>query len=173
MRLTPLPEEQWDERTRQVLAMMLPASRHNPRGAGNLLATLVRHPDLTESFLPFSARLLMNSTLPPRLRELVILRVAHRNACAYEWAHHVKFAARAGLSEAEIEAAGRGEATEELEVAILAAVDELETTSNVTESIWNVLAKHLDEQQLMDLVFTVGSYRMTAMVINAFGIEPD
>ena len=83
------------------------------------------------------------------MRELAILRVARRCACAYEWAHHVKIAARAGLSEAEIEAAGRGEvaasvasaslassrlasaslASFELDSAVLSAVDELATSA--------------------------------------------
>src|SRR5512135_2108655 len=109
VRLGPLPEEQWDDRTRAALAALLPPERRNPRGAGNALATLARHPDLAEAFLPFNTRLLLRSTLPARLRELAILRVARRSGCAYEWAHHTKIAAKAGLSEAEIEAAGKGE----------------------------------------------------------------
>src|SRR6476646_7178461 len=95
---------------RAALAALLPPDRRNPRGAGNALATLARHPDLAEAFLPFNTRLLLRSTLPPRLRELAILRVARRSGCAYEWAHHVRIAAKAGLSEAEIEAAGNGKA---------------------------------------------------------------
>ena len=109
MRLAPLPDEQWDERTRAALAGFLPRKLRDARGAGNALATLVRHPDLAEAFLGFNVHLLVRSTLPPRLRELAILRVARRCGCAYEWVHHVKIAARAGLSEAEVEAAGRGE----------------------------------------------------------------
>jgi len=108
VRLGPLPEEQWDDRTRAALAALLPPERRNPRGAGNALATLARHPDLAEAFLPFNTRLLLRSTLPPRLRELAILRVARRSGCAYEWAHHIRIAAKTGLSEAEIEAAGDG-----------------------------------------------------------------
>ena len=49
MRLPPLPGDQWDERERAALAGLLPEHRRNPRGAGNALATLVRHPDLTET----------------------------------------------------------------------------------------------------------------------------
>jgi alkylhydroperoxidase family enzyme len=78
MRLPPLPEDQWDERAEAALASLLPPGRRNPQGAGTALATFVRDPDLTESFLPFSTRLLLSSTLPPRLRELAILRIARR-----------------------------------------------------------------------------------------------
>jgi 4-carboxymuconolactone decarboxylase len=193
MRLPPLPEDQWDDRTRAALAALLPPDRRNARGAGHAMATLARHPELTETFLPFSTRLLLHSTLPPRVRELAILRVARRCACAYEWAHHVKIAARAGLSEAEIEAAGQGQAdggfaspglasaeldsaeldSAELDSAVLSAVDELGDTCNVSDLTWAALGEHLDERQLMDLVFTIGAYSMLAMALNAFGVEPE
>ena len=42
MRLPPLPEDQWDERTRAALAALLPPDRRNPQGAGNAMATLAR-----------------------------------------------------------------------------------------------------------------------------------
>ena len=193
MRLPPLPEDQWDERTRAALAALLPPERRNPQGAGNAMATLARHPDLTATFLPFNTRLLLHNTVPPRLRELAILRVARRCACAYEWAHHVKIAARAGLSEAEIEAAGRGEAAASpasaeldsavldsavldsavLDRAVLSAVDELGDTCNLSDATWATLGEHLDERQLMDLVFTIGAYSMLAMAFNTFGVEPE
>ena len=94
MRVPPLPADQWDEAVDHALAGMLPEERRNPADAGNILATLVRHPDLTRAFLRFNVHLLFSSTLPPRLRELAILRVAHRHHCDYEWVHHVKHGPR-------------------------------------------------------------------------------
>ena len=178
VRLGPLPEEQWDDRTRAALAALLPPDRRNPSGAGNALATLARHPDLAEAFLPFSTHLLLRSTMPPRLRELAILRVARRSGCAYEWAHHTKIAVEAGLSAAEIEAAGRGEdpgelASAELDRAVLDAVDELAGSCNLSDRTWGTLSAYLDERQLMDLVFTVGAYVLLAMAFNTFGVEPE
>jgi 4-carboxymuconolactone decarboxylase len=173
MRLSPLPEDQWDERVRAALATLLPEKRLNPRGAGNALATLVRHPDLTEAFLAFSGHLLVRSTLPPRVRELVILRIARRRDCGYEWAHHVRMATKVGLTEAEIDAAGRGEATGELESTVLTAADELDDTSTLSDKTWSLLGEHLDEHQRMDLVLTIGAYCMVAMAFNAFGVEPE
>jgi AhpD family alkylhydroperoxidase len=173
VRLTPLPDDQWDGRVRDALAVLVPEHRLNPHGAGNALATLVRHPDLTAAFLTFNKHLMLRSTLPPRLRELVILRVARRRDCAYEWSHHVTWAARLGLSAAEIDAAGEGKATGELEAAVLAAVDELDLGSQLSDPTWATLGEHLDERQRMDLVFTIGAYCMMAMAFNAFGVEPE
>lgn len=171
MPLPPLPDEQWTDRTRSALAVLLPEHRRNVRGAGSALATLARHPDLAEAFLTFSKHLMLNSTLPAGLREIAILRVARRRACVYEWNHHVRIAAKAGLSAAEIEAAGRGQAEDALKRAVLKAVDELEEHSTLSSGTWATLGEHLDERQLMDLIFTVGGYCLMAMAFNAFGVE--
>jgi 4-carboxymuconolactone decarboxylase len=173
MRLAPLPDDEWDGRARAALAVLLPENRLNVRGAGNALATLVRHPDLTAALMTFNKHLMLHSSLPARLRELAILRVARRRSCAYEWSHHVRMAMKLGLSEAEIEAAGNGRATGELETAVLTAVDELDHDSRLSDPTWAALDEHLDERQRMDLVFTIGAYCMLAMAFNTFGVEPE
>jgi 4-carboxymuconolactone decarboxylase len=173
MRLAPLADDEWDDQARAALSGFLPSSRRNASGAGNALATLIRHPDLTKAFLGFNVHLLARSSLPPRLRELAILRVAARRGCAYEWTHHVTMAGEAGLSATEIEAAGQGKADGELDGAVLAAVDELDRDSNLSDPTWATLSRHLDERQRMDLVFTIGAYCLLAMAFNTFGIEPE
>jgi AhpD family alkylhydroperoxidase len=170
MRIAPLSEEEWDDQTLAALAGFLPKRLLNPQGAGNALGTLVRHPDLAKSFLAFNVHLLARSTVPPRLRELAILRVAQRRDCAYEAAHHAEMAGKVGLSAEEIEAARQGKATDELDAAVLAAVDELDVESKVSDRTWATLSAHLDEHQRMDLVFTIGAYCMLAMAFNTFGV---
>ena len=171
MRLEPLPADQWDEAVQRSLADMLPEDRRNPRDAGNLLATLARHPELARAFLRFGGYLLTRSTLPPRVREQVILRVAHRRGCAYEWTHHVALGKRVGLSDADIDAARSGDATDEFDRAVLAAVDELDEKTNLSDATWAALSERLDERQRMDLVFTIGGYTALAMALNTFGVE--
>ncbi len=43
----------------------------------------------------------------------------------------------------------------------------------VSDATWETLAGDLDEQQLMDLVFTVGAYEVLAMAFRSFGVELD
>ncbi len=173
VRVPPLPADQWDDAVDHALSGMLPPERRNPEAAGNLLATLVRHPKLTRSFLRFNNHWMFSSPLPDRLRELAVLRVAHRRACEYEWRHHVRMGGEAGLSDDVIEGIQRGEAVDELDRAVLAAVDELEDKSEIADATWATLSEHLDERQRMDLVFTIGCYGALAMAINTFGVEPD
>jgi AhpD family alkylhydroperoxidase len=172
-RLTPLTDEEWGELESEAVTGLLPRFRHNPSGAGAAVATMMHHPALTRAVLTFNFHLLLRSSLPARLRELAILRVAQRRGCAYELVHHRVMAAQVGLTEAEIDAATEGKATEALDAAVLTAVDELETSSNLTDATWAALGAHLDEQQRMDLVFTIGCYAMLAMAFNTFGIEPE
>jgi 4-carboxymuconolactone decarboxylase len=171
MRLSPLPADQWDDAVQRALADMLPAGRRNPRDAGNALATLVRHPDLARAFLRFNVHLLFRSTLPPRVREQAILRVAHRRGCAYEWSHHVALGKKEGLSDDDIAAIRRGEPADDIGRIVVGAVDELEEKSNLSDATWAALAEHFDERQRMDLVFTVGCYGALALAFNTFGVE--
>ncbi|MBC7302812.1 MAG: carboxymuconolactone decarboxylase family protein [Nocardia sp.] len=178
MRLAPLPAEEWDDRTRDALRLLLPRARRNPEGAGPAMSTLVRHPDLTEAFLHFSVYLLFRSTVPARVRELAILRVAHRRQCAYEWHHHTRMSADAGLDDAGITAADiagvqLGELDDAFDQAVLDAVDELEEQSRLSDRTWATLSQRLDERQRMDLVFIVGGYGVLAMAFNTFDISPE
>ena len=165
MRLPPLPADQWDEATQRALSAMT-----NP-DANNALSTLAHHPALAKAFLRFNVHLLYSSTLPARIRELAVLRVAHRRQCGYEWEHHASMAKRLGITEDEIEAVRRGESNDEFERAVLTGVDELEEKSELSDETWAALGERLDHRQRMDYIFTVGCYATLAMAFNTFGVE--
>jgi AhpD family alkylhydroperoxidase len=174
MRLPPLPADQWDEAVQRALAPMLPAD--GPRDANNALATFAHHPALAKAFLRFNVHLLYSSTLPGRIRELAILRVAHRRDCLYEWTQHVALAKNEGITDDEIAAvqsyagedAGNFDAFER---AVLTGVDELDEKSQLSDQTWAALGERLNDQQRMDFVFTVGCYTLLAMAFNTFGIQ--
>ena len=126
MRLAPLPADEWDGAVDEALAVMLPKERRTPDKASNILSTFVHHPALLKEFLRFNVHLLFRSTLPPRERELAILRVAHRTGSEYEWVQHVRMGKNEGLTEQDVAGVQRGEAADEFDRTILAAVDELD-----------------------------------------------
>lgn len=165
MRLQPLPAAQWDEATQQALSAMRGAATNNA------LSTLAHHPALAKSFLRFNVHLLMTSTLPPRIRELAILRVAHRRQCSYEWSHHVRMAKDEGITDDQIVALKRGAAADAFDQAVITGVDELDEKSELSDQTWAALGERLDDQQRMDFVFTVGCYALLAMAFNTFGIQ--
>jgi alkylhydroperoxidase family enzyme len=161
-RIPPLPYAEWDT---EALSVLAPGRKLPP---SNVLGLLARHPELARAFLTFNAHLLSTSTLPPRTRELAILRMAWRRRSRYEWAQHVLIAKRAGVTDDEIAEVRAGAAT-----LINNAVDELDEQSGLSDTTYVALAAELDDRQLMDLVFTIGAYGLLAMAFNTFGVELD
>jgi AhpD family alkylhydroperoxidase len=142
----------------------------------NLFTTLGRHRRLMRGWLRFAGRLMPGGRLRRRETELVILRVAHRRSCAYEWEHHVRLGRRAGISAVELEGL-QGDlepaAWPPREAAILAAVDELHDDGDLAEATWEQLRGHLDEREAIELVLLVGHYEMLATAIGTLRIQPD
>ncbi|MBV9666204.1 MAG: carboxymuconolactone decarboxylase family protein [Actinobacteria bacterium] len=183
-RIEPLPPDQWPAEMRDALAAMRPPNPRHPlpsRAEGrpkglNAVGALAHHPELTKAFNTFNGHVQFATTLTARQRELLILRIAAVRDAAYEWAQHAVLAADAGLSTDEVAAIVDGPDAGEwppVERAMLRAVDELIATATVTDATWSALADHLDTQQLMDVVFTVGAYDTVAMAFKAFGVELD
>jgi len=173
LRLTPLPAQEWDDRARAALASLIPPDRANPGGAGNVLSTLVRHPDLTRAYLPFNAYLLKDSTLSPRVLEVALLRVVYRGNCEYLWSHHVPIAARAGLTPEDISGIRSGSCADRHDQLLVQAVDDLTADSTITQATWEELSQVFTDQQRMDLVFTIGGYLLLAMAVNTFGVQEE
>jgi 4-carboxymuconolactone decarboxylase len=118
----------------------------------------------------------MATTLSERQRELLILRVSVVRDSGYEWIQHVFMARDAGLSDEEISRVTFGPTAplwDELDGAMLKSVDELIVDGEISTSTWKVLAAHLDVQQILDLIFTVGSYDMLARMFRSFQLEID
>jgi alkylhydroperoxidase family enzyme len=183
-RIDPLPPSAWPPEMRAAMAAIQPpAPRHPypPRDASrpkglNALGTLARHPALTQAFNTFNGHVLFATTLSPRQRELLVLRVAALRRSDYEWAQHAVLAGDAGLAPAEVAAVAEGPEApglDPLDRLLVRAVDELLASAEISERTWAALGDQLDEQQLMDLVFTVGAYETLAMAFRSFGVEID
>lgn len=142
----------------------------------NLFMTLGRHPRLFRGWLRFAGRLMPRGTLPRRETELVILRVAHLRGCEYEFSHHVKLGARAGVTRADVDRVVEGPAAAgwpPRERALLEAVDELHERGDLTDARWDALREHVDERGLIEFVFLVGHYEMLATVLLTLRVQPD
>ncbi len=183
-RLAPLPREQWGDDVRVVLTEAFSeevATRYFSTGPDatpmpNVLATLMHNPALAGPFLTYNNVLLRTPALDHRMRELMVLRVASLTRSRYEWAQHVRIAERVGITPEEIAAiAGGGDAEvwTPLEADLLAATDQLVDHFRVDDDTWTRLAEQLDERQLVELVFVVGTYTGLAMAFNSFGLQLD
>lgn len=163
---------------RDALAPMkppTPRTEGQPKGL-NVLGTFAHHPALTAAFMTFNAHVLNASTLSPRQRELVVLRVAALRDSTYEWEQHALIAADCGIDAAEVARVAGGPdepGWDPLEQAMLRAVDELVRDATISDATWGVLRGDLDNLQVLDLIFTVGAYDVLAMALRVCGTPLD
>ena len=172
-RLAPLPREQWTDETADALRLGFPGAADallaSDRPLPNVLTALLHNPALMGPFLAFNQVMLQEPTLGHRMRELIVLRVASRTDCTYEWAQHVRIAKSLGITKAEVEAIAHGTGTwSHLEADVLAATDQCIDNYCVDDDTWKRLAAQLDERQLVELVFIAGTYTCLAMAFNSF-----
>jgi 4-carboxymuconolactone decarboxylase len=168
-RLMPLSLEAMTGEQRQLVAPQMRDGR-----VPNLYATLVVHTRFYEPRLRFGSYIQRESRLPPRTRELLILRTAWLARSEYEWAHHAVLARDAGLSDAEIASAALGPRAKnwnDEQRALLQTADELRREAFISEATWKTLAQHYDTAKMLEIIYTVGGYAMTAMAINSLGIQ--
>ncbi len=183
-RLVPLAPSAWPEGMDEALAALRPPNPRHPfpsREPGrpkalNALGTLAHHPELARAFHTFNGHILFASTLSPRQRELLVLRVAAVRDAAYEWRQHVVLASDAGITPEEVDRIAEGPDAagwSGFDRAMVSAVDELLRDARVAAGTWETLAAELEVEQLMDLVFTVGAYDTLAMVFRTFDVPLD
>jgi alkylhydroperoxidase family enzyme len=183
-RIAPLPPSDWPPEMNEAFAALRPPHPRHPfpsRAPGrpkglNALGTLAHHAELARAFHTFNGHILFASTLSPRQRELLVLRVAVLRQATYEWTQHVLLAADAGTTPEEISWIAEGPGASgwsTADRALISAVDELLADARVADETWIDLAATLDVQQLLDVIFTVGAYDALAMVFRSFGVQLD
>ena len=170
-RLDPIQPEDWSDEIKKILQPNVDKGT-----VFNIFKTLSHHPDLFRRWLVFGNHVLFKSTLPPRERELIILRIGWLCEAEYEWAQHVLIGKEAGLTAEEIDrikAGPNARGWSEADKLLLQATDELRKDAFITDATWNGLSQHFDTKQLMDVVFAVGQYNLVSMALNTLGVQLD
>ena len=170
-RLRPIELEDLNEAQQELLDKQ--AMRGN---VPNIFKTLIHHEDLTRRWLVFASHILSKSTLTARDREIAILRTGWLAGSLYEWGQHVLIGQAAGLSMTEIEnikKGSEGSTWNNHERHILQACEELHENVVLTEATWQALSETFNDKQMLDLIFTIGQYRMLAGALNTIGVPLD
>lgn len=115
------------------------------------------------------------SALPPRLRELAILRVGYLSNATYETFQHEALGRFVGLTETEIAAirAGDAAALGKVEATVLAFVDDVVANVRASDATLGAVRRHLDDRQVVDLVLVTGAYMMVSRFLETTGVELD
>ncbi len=142
----------------------------------NIFGTLAHHPALLRRWLVFATHVLAKNSLSSRDRELLILRTGWRCRSQYEFSQHALIALTCDITIDEVQrtklAVVEGGWTVD-DAALLDAADELHDQARISDDTWQTLASRLDEQQLLDVIFTVGNYHVVAFALNSCGVQLD
>ena len=164
-----VPESAWD------LARGIRAANGGkpPKVMSAHLRTMLKHADLFRCQLE-QATALYAGRLPPRERELAILRIGWLAQAPYEWGEHVLIGKRNGLGPEEVARVREGSQASdwtEHDAAILAGAEELLGNYALHDATWDTLAKTYDELQMIEFLVVVGQYAATAMLQNSLRIQ--
>ena len=135
----------------------------------------LRHPGMFKGQMVMGIELAARGTIPPRERELAILRLALLARAPFEWCEHVDIGKAFGVTAEEIERVILGSSAEgwtEHEAALLRAVEELISDHCMADETWETLARTYSEMQMLEVPMLVGSYLMTALQQNSLKIQP-
>ena len=168
-RVEPILRDDWSDEVRTLL---------DPDGTGgavlNLYSTLAHHPILFRPRAVQSAYIRTGSTLSDRAREILILRIGWLCGSEYEWSQHVRAARRVGMDDEDIRRIAIGTDADDwdpLGQLLVRAADELHADDGLSDATWALLSEHYSVSELIDVVITVGGYRMVSIALNSIGTQ--
>lgn len=175
-----ITREEWTDATLDVFAGMerSPEDQERARKEGskmNIINVLAHNPRIVVPYLDMN-KVLFQLAISMREREIAVLRLAHLCDSEYEWFQHVAIGKRAGLDDADIEAIQVGSplaSWSDRDAVVMAVVDELQSTETVSDELWQRLAEHFDREQIFELLFVIGAYKMTAWILNPLKVPPE
>ncbi len=143
----------------------------------NLYAALAHSAPLCVAWLELFTQIRQHATLPARLRELAMLRVAVLNRAPYEFAAHTPFALTAGLNHAQLSALKQSpinmELFEPFDEIVLHYTDAMTLSVQVDEACYQRVRAAFDDRALLELTVTIAGYNMVSRVLEALQIPHD
>ena len=141
----------------------------------NLYRALGNHPALAAAWTEFANSIRHDSATPRALRELMILRTAQLARSEYEWAHHLRMARKAGVSESKIVALAGWRSAKEFDAKERAALalTEAVMACDVSDAVHAEVKRHFSDAEFVELSLTAGFYAMVSRMLDAMRVELD
>jgi alkylhydroperoxidase family enzyme len=137
---------------------------------------LLRVPELAEAVMPYTTYLTNETSLSPRHRELLILRVAWLHGNENLWAEHAPRARVYGLDDAAIRRIAEGpdaSGWDRFDATLLRLADQQFRNSSTTNATWKALSERYDLFNMVDAIETVNHFTTLSIYYNSLGIQPD
>jgi 4-carboxymuconolactone decarboxylase len=118
---------------------------------------------------------LRNSSLPGRLRQMLVLRTIKHWGSRYPWVVQVRASLKEGLEQSVIDAIDKGQPpplTSAEDIAAFEFCRELLETKQVGDATYQRAVELFGEAGVSNIVVTIGHFTTTALTANAFAIDP-
>jgi alkylhydroperoxidase family enzyme len=143
-------------------------------GTGNIFRLMAHSPRLLHQFMRLGNDLRYHTRLDPHLRELAILAVGHATGTAYEYVHHLRFAARAGVSAAQLAALPVWERSphfSDQERAVLRYAEMVTHDVRVPDGAFNAVHEFLDDEQIVELTMNIAFYNLVVRFLEPLLVD--
>ena len=150
------------------------ADRIRRRRGGTLTALdamLLHSPAFADGWYRLFGTVRDRCTLPPDLREAVILRIAVLNDASYAWAVHESPAREAGLSAGDLEVIRSGAVLPGTIGAALRYTDAMTREVTVPDTVFAEIRDVFDDRQILELTVTIAGYNMVSRLLVALQVR--
>jgi AhpD family alkylhydroperoxidase len=151
--------------------------RTSPSGKLNIFRLHAHAPTAFPGYSAMAQAIFAKLDVPPMERELVVLVVAVLQECEYEWAQHAQIAAAMGIPQAQIDAVQAGDFTSAVfndrEKALFEFTQQTVKNVRVDDAAFDAVAAFYSHRQIIELLYTIGSYMMLARIMEVAQIELD
>ena len=142
----------------------------------NLIRAMSRSPGAERAVSGLVRYLRTESKLDRRLMELAILQVGWLAKAPYEFAHHVEFGRKNGVTDADIraiadETEGKPTHLDPLSRSVLRAAREMTLGGDLSDGTFAELKASLDDERLVDLCLAIAQYNGVVRLLAALRID--
>jgi len=145
--------------------------------AFNVYRMLANSPEALRRVFSLSSWLWNESSLPPRLQELAILRVALLTRSEYEWARHRSLARRVGVPDEQVDALAdwreRPDLFDALERAALRLTEEATVDVEASADAVAEVRALVGEAATLELVLLIGFYGMVSRFLRSLAVDAE
>src|SRR5262245_33832126 len=167
-RMQYIPKDRWNEAQKKAVAGLM-ASKRAPTDVTGPFIIMLRSPEFMDRTQRLGEFLRYDTTLSPRLSEMVILMTARGWTQQYEWNAHAPLALKGGLKQDVITAIAEGRRPAQMAEDEAVAYDlcaELDRTKSVSDTTYARAVKQFGEQGVVEILGLKGYYTMLAMLLN-------
>lgn len=140
----------------------------------HLYQILLNSPPVASGWLIFLTTIRQQSSLPPDIRELVIMRIAAVNSAPYEAAQHAPIALREGINQRQIDDLShweRSDRFDERQRSVLAYADAMTRHVRVPDEIFAAVHNFMNDRMMVELTATIAAYNMVSRFLVALEIN--